>query len=269
VGDASFDARNYLGLGDFDFVPTRLVDTKYLTTASDDWYVDFGNNGLPQMAIGRLPVRTAEEAEAVVSKIVGYERSERRGWPGQVLMVADQNDGFDFEEASEEVGLMFPGEMTVWEIFRGQSDSATAKNALLSSIDEGQLLVNYIGHGSVENWRGDLLTSDDVSLMTNGNRLPVFILMTCLNGLFHDVYTESLGEALLKAGQGGAIAVWASSGMTEPEEQVVMNKELIRLLFNGASLTLGEAVKRAKRVIRDQDIRKTWILFGDPTTRLK
>ena len=27
VGDASFDPRNYLGLGDFDVVPTKLIDT--------------------------------------------------------------------------------------------------------------------------------------------------------------------------------------------------------------------------------------------------
>jgi len=37
-----------------------------METASDDWMVDFNNDGMPQMAIGRLPVRTAEEATAVV-----------------------------------------------------------------------------------------------------------------------------------------------------------------------------------------------------------
>jgi hypothetical protein len=47
-----------------------------------------------------------------------------------------------------------------------------------------------------------------------------------------------------------------------------MNQELVRQLFNGEGLTIGEAVKKAKRATRDQDIRKTWILFGDPTTRL-
>jgi hypothetical protein len=48
-----------------------------------------------------------------------------------------------------------------------------------------------------------------------------------------------------------------------------MNRELIRLLFNGELLTLGEATARAKTSVSDQDIRKTWILFGDPTTKLK
>jgi hypothetical protein len=93
--------------------------------------------------------------------------------------------------------------------------------------------------------------------------------MTCFNGMFHDVYTESLSEALLKAKGGGAVAVWASSGLTEPEAQAMMNRELIRVLFNGESITFGEAVKRAKASTADPDVRRTWIFFGDPTTKLK
>ena len=74
VGDATYDPRNYLGLGNYDFVPTKLIDTAYLETASDDWFVDFNNDSLPEIAVGRFPPRTAQEASNVVSKIVGYEQ---------------------------------------------------------------------------------------------------------------------------------------------------------------------------------------------------
>jgi hypothetical protein len=40
-------------------------------------------------------------------------------------------------------------------------------------------------------------------------------------------------------------------------------------LFGSDSITLGEATAKAKASITDQDIRRTLILFGDPTTRLK
>jgi hypothetical protein len=96
--------------------------------------------------------------------------------------------------------------------------------------------------------------------------------MTCLNGFFQAPYADTLAEALLKVGSGGGIAVWASSGMTEPDGQVVMNKELVQQLFNKeglTGLTIGEAVMKAKAAVSDQDVRRTWILFGDPTTRLK
>jgi hypothetical protein len=118
-------------------------------------------------------------------------------------------------------------------------------------------------------WRGFIFTSEDAGGLLNGERLSFFVNMTCLNGYFQAPYGDSLAEVLLKAEQGGAVAVWASSGMTEPDKQAVMNRELIRLLFNGQGLTIGEATSRAKASVSDQDIRKTWTLFGDPSTRLK
>jgi hypothetical protein len=270
VGDASFDPRNYLGLGDMDYVPTKLLDTDYLETASDDWFVDSNNDGLPEMAIGRLPVQTVEEAGIVVSKIVGYERL---GATREALLVSDRverNGDFNFEGASEEVGALLPSTLLVRKIFRGQfSSDVQAKAELLRGINQGALLVNFIGHGSLGIWRGSILSTEDAESLINGLRLPLFVSMTCLNGYFQTPYSDTLAEALLKASGGGAIAVWTSSGMTEPDKQAIMNKELIKLLFNGQSLTLGEATARAKASVSDLDVRKTWILFGDPSTRLK
>jgi hypothetical protein len=118
-------------------------------------------------------------------------------------------------------------------------------------------------------WRGHVFTADDADSLPNAGRLPFYISMTCLNGFFQAPYGDTLAESLLKAEQGGAVAVWTSSGMTEPAGQLKMNKELVRQLFNGEGLTIGEAVMRAKASTQDQDIRKTWIFFGDPAMRLK
>ena len=69
IGDASGDPRNYLGLGNYDFVPTRLVPTLLLKTSDDGWIADFARNGLPAIAIGRLPARTLAEAERIIGRI--------------------------------------------------------------------------------------------------------------------------------------------------------------------------------------------------------
>jgi hypothetical protein len=127
-----------------------------------------------------------------------------------------------------------------------------------------------VGHGSSSIWRGNLLTNDSVGLLTNQQALPVVISMTCLNNLFNDPRANSLGETLLLSDRGGAIAVWASSAQTTASGQAVMNQEFIRQLFNGSGpkgkpLTLGEAAARAKAAVGDIDIRKSWILLGDPT----
>ena len=265
VGGASFDPRNYLGLGEFDFVPTKLIDTAFLETASDDWFADFDGDGIPSLAVGRLPVHTQEEADTVVAKIVGYEQAA--GHQREAVVVADKSDDFDFEGLSNTVADLLPAALSVREVFRGQSDDAATRTELLSSLNAGPLLVNYAGHGSVSVWRGDIFTSDDAAQLSNGSRLSLFVIMDCLNGLFHDPRIESLASALVKAGGGGAVAVWASSGLTEPNGQAVMDQALLPLLFQ--RLTLGEASVIAKRSVADPDIRRTWILFGDPTTRLR
>ena len=47
-----------------------------------------------------------------------------------------------------------------------------------------------------------------------------------------------------------------------------MNESLFRLLQN-PSMRLGDAVKSAKAAVTDPDVRRSWILFGDPTMRLR
>ncbi len=76
---------------------------------------------------------------------------------------------------------------------------------------------------------------DDVNGWTN-SRLPFVVAMNCLNGLFQGIYDEeSLAETLLRAPQGGAVAVWASSGVTDTAMQAVVAQELYRLIFQGTS----------------------------------
>jgi hypothetical protein len=269
LGGASVDPRNYLGFGDLDFVPTKLVDTALLETASDDWFADFSGSGLPELAPGRLPVQTVEAATTVIQKIVGYAQgAPGEPWTQTALLVTDANDEFNFEAASAQIAALLPAAMAVQKISVGQPDFATARRALLASLDQGQLFVNYEGHGSVEVWDADgVLTSADADALTNGPRLPFVAAMTCLNGFFHDPQTESLAAALITAPTGGAVAVWASSGLTDAAGQMVMDRALVRLLFTQPDLALGEAARAAKAATPDLDVRRTWIFFGDPALR--
>jgi peptidase C25-like protein len=271
AGHASLDPKNHLGFGDSDLVPTKLLDTELLETSSDDWFVDPDEDGAPNLAVGRLPFRTADEAAIMVSKIISYESSVASS---EALLVADANEDFDFESVSAQLRGLLPSSLKASQINRGRMDPDAAKAELLDAINRGQKIVNYFGHGSVNQWKGDLLTNDDARSLKNGGRLPLFVMMTCLNGYFHDAFLDSLAESLLKAEDGGAVAVWASSGMTGLYEQAAINQHLYAQLFGGGAakgprLTLGEAVMRAKSSAKDSDVRRTWILLGDPTMRIK
>ena len=266
AGDASFDPKNYLGFGDSDLVPTKLIDTDLMETSSDDWFTDFDGDGIADITTGRLPARTVEELSRMVAKIANYEQAAPSD---EALLVADANEGFDFEQASDELRSLIPGSLRITQVNRGRVDAEKARSSLFEALDREQFLVNYTGHGSVNQWRGNLLTNDDALALRN-EHLPMFVMMTCLNGYFHDPALDSLGESLLKAERGGAVAIWASSGMTMPTDQALLNQELYRLLFDRAQvMTIGEAVRRAKSSVSDRDVRGTWILLGDPAMKLR
>jgi uncharacterized repeat protein (TIGR01451 family) len=241
LGDASVDPRNYLGLGTFDSIPTKLVPTYYMKTASDDWFVE----GLG-MAIGRLPARTLAEAQTMVQRIADRNTDGN----DRVSFVVDPS----FNDAATSLSGLVPA-----------SHPRTIASSANGAFDS--LLLTYIGHGSVDLWNTSGLTGAAAAQLANGTKQPIVAAMTCLNGYFHDVYMTSLAEALLTNPNGGAAAVWASSTLTEPGPQLDMARAFFTHLFNGA--TIGDAAMRAKSATTDQDVRRSWILFGDPSMKLR
>lgn len=268
VGDASFDRRNRLGLGDYDFVPTQLVATDLLHTASDSWLTDFDSDNAPDVPIGRLPVRTLDEAKAAIAKIVAYERGTAPA-SRSLLFVTDGDASLDFNVATAAIVESVPTGFAITGVDARAAGTEAARQQLLSAFGNA-LLVNYVGHGSIERWGADvLLHRGDAPNLHAAARPPVVVAMTCLNGYFHDLYTDSLAEALLRA-DGGAIAVWASSGLTSPDAQVPVNEAFLHeLLGRGRLVRLGDAIAAAQRTATTPDVRKTFILFGDPATQIR
>jgi subtilisin family serine protease len=282
VGNASADPRNYLRAAaadptldyvpDADFVPTKIVTTRALKTASDDWFGDADEDGIPELAIGRLSVLTAKQASAVVAKLLAYERMPIGAWTKNVLLVADAKDPDqpDFESLSRALESTLPANYSATEVFADRIGSTRAAEAAISAkVAEGEAVINFVGHGSVDVWgkSADLLTRDDVNGWHNA-RLPFVVAMNCLTGFFQGPFPEeSMAETLQRSPDGGAVAVWGSSGMTDAATQSIMNRELFRQIFGGAA-TFGDAVLASKRAVTDLDVRRTWIFFGDPAMRL-
>ena len=274
AGDATIDPRDYAGLGAADFVPTKMVamDSVALESATDEWFGDLDDDGLAELALGRLPMRTVAHAETMVAKLVGYEQAAAGAWTKQVVLLTDTDDPtWSFEADSATLAATLPSDYTAHEVFAGAGTTA-ARTELFAQVTQGQLLVNYLGHGSTTVWGtdADLLASADVTdTWRAGTRLPMVVAMNCLNGFFQGIYgEESLAEAFLRAPE-GAVATWASSSLTYAAPQAAANQAFFDLTFQGAYATLGETVVAAKRTVSDPDVRRSWIFFGDPATRLK
>ncbi len=281
AGDASFDARDYQHLGDFDFVPTKLVDATFSETVSDDWMADFHGgpgdtpDGIADIPVGRLPFRTVAEANLVVSKIVNFVPQPQ---PQSAMLVADEDEfnTFGFAATNDVFQSLLPATMSVQRLNRapqppGVPSQTLTKADIVNGFNSGPSLVSYSGHGNVDVWTGAaLFTSPDALALTNGtNKLSFVVVMDCLNGYFQDPVVLSLSEALLKAPNGGAVAAFASSGLTVAQGQHQMGEELYAQLYSGSPMALGDAIKIAKGATFDIDVKRTWIFFGDPSLKIR
>jgi hypothetical protein len=271
AGDATYDPRNYANNpAGIDLVPTKLVDATYNETASDEWLADFDNDGIAELAIGRLPVRTTAEADLIVSKIVNFAPANV---PQNALLIADAQNGyyFNFTAANDQVEALLPPTMTVQRVNLETSPSAAQANAdIIAGFNDGRALVNYSGHGNVDVWSGSaIFTAANARALTNGNKLAFVVVMDCLNGYFQEPNLESMSEALVRAPGGGAVAAFASSGLTVPEGQHEMSTHLYSLIYGSQAIALGDAIKTAKASTTDIDVRRTWIYFGDPSLKIR
>jgi hypothetical protein len=204
----------------------------------------------------------------VVSKIVNFVPVV----PESALLVADDPTGyyFDFEHANDQVQAQLPASMSVQRVNVRIDGPATAKANVIAGFNQGRALVNYTGHGNVDVWSGaSIFRTADALALTNGSKLSFVIVMDCLNGFYQAPVLVSLSEGFLKAPGGGAVAAFASSGLTLPDGQHLMSTELYSLIYGAQPIALGDAIKIAKGATDDIDVRRTWIFFGDPSMKIR
>jgi len=195
VGDGHYDPLDNLGRGEPIYVPPYLayVDPWKGETAADNRYVCVsGDDTLPDMHLGRLPVKTADEATVLVNKILAYEQTPPSGgWRERLLFVADNADtAGDFAAFSDHVADNYVPEPYVADkVYHGitYADGEDTRAAVRQAINEGRLVVNYIGHAAYSQWGNyeeQFLSVADVPWLANEDRQPFMVPMTCLEGYY-------------------------------------------------------------------------------------
>lgn len=267
LGDATYDPKNYLG-GSGNLVPTRLVDTVYSEAGSDETLADFNDDGLAELAVGRIAVRDAASATLAFNKVSTFEQTVAAGLDRGVVFASDLPNGYDFAGLSERLGNQLPNDVPKAFVNRAQTNA----NALLvNEINAGRFLVNYSGHGNSAVWASpNFFSTAHAGQLTNGgDNLSIFTMLTCLNGYFIQP-TDSLSEVLMKNPNGGAVAAWASSGLTTPDIQEIMATRFFNQIGAGNFTRIGDLVKDAKTTINfGRDVRLSWVLLGDPAMKVR
>jgi hypothetical protein len=252
-----------------------MVGTPDGLFASDNRFVDAeGDDGIPEMAIGRLPVLTDEELQGIINKIIAYETAAD-DWTQRVLMVADDPDGDgDFPSDSDDLALRILPEYAVEKIYLSQLTLDDARQRLIDGVNLGAGILNYIGHAGVARLAQEgVLLKDDMALLTNGDRPVVVNAFTCVVGQFSIPGYDTLSEALILQDDGGAVAVWSPTGMSINAQAKVLGEEFFDQAMAGGAVTLGQAVLRALEVYgergNDMYMLDIYNILGDPALELR
>ena len=296
VGDAHYDYKGAIvkryreALNrDYDLHPIYVPTFHGWAPASGETAIDHhfvtvsGDDSLPDMFIGRLPVQSLHELGDMVKKIINYETKRQPGlWQGRLMQVADNevnNVGDDiFERASKQlVEEYIPVSYDTRKVYLRQIGSPERTNqAILRTIDEGVLVVEYSGHGGTQTWADEgIFRIADAENLGNAH-LPFIITTTCLNGQFDQPLQfgqRSLSEQFLM-GSAGAIGVLSATRLTYATVNAEFDKNLFTAIFTVKPSTLGAIIADAKTQFM-MTAPQLWIpgvtqytLFGDPATHL-
>jgi hypothetical protein len=276
LGDATYDPRNYEGVGFFNFVPTRIVNTVYIETGSDDSLADFNDDGLSEMAVGRIAARNAQTVTNALAKVTTFEQSLSNPLGRGALFaydVFDSANNYNFQLISSRLRSQLPASMPVTMVGRGDTPAApdTPQTLLVNAINSGKYVVNYTGHGTAGAWASsNFFANSTVPQLTNASNPSIFTMLTCLNGYFITLNGKSLAENLVESTNGGAVAAWASSGETTPDIQEIMATRFFLKLGEGSIPRIGDLIRDAKATIPGgTDVRNSWVLLGDPTQKVR
>ena len=300
VGDATINFKSKFT----DHVPTYVPTHFYRAydgamVPSDNWFVTVdGNDPLPDMLIGRLPVTAniidgngtllkEDDSHVVVDKIIAYDQpSTDRQWMNRAFFIAD-NDEPVFETVSDEMAAILSPQYITSRVYLGRVNEnrefssgdliVDKRNAIKNYLKNGNVITTYTGHGSTAVWGLEgLYSSDDVDFTTNPDRLTFMVALNCLSSYFvrpSEVNNQlSLAEAFMTSEKGGAIATWAAGYLGYTSDHQIMGSKLFTSIKKQGSQRLGavttQALVEALSAGASADTLDSYIYFGDPATVL-
>ena len=176
VGDATYDYLNHFtDLPYQNFIPAFETEESLdpiRSFPSDDYFALLDDQegddliGAIDIGVGRFPVSTAEEALAIVEKIIHYDSNPAtlNDWRLRTVMVADDEDGNVHLNQADGLSVMssldhpelnmqkiyldaFPQESTP-----GGDRYPSVNEAIDLNMRKGALTVTYMGHGGQNGW---------------------------------------------------------------------------------------------------------------------
>ncbi len=294
-GDASYDYRNLKGVGG-NVVPT--YETSYSNDeissyATDDYYGlldmneggDISSGGL-DIAIGRIPVVSADTALMVTNKIIRYDTNRQMlgDWINRALFLADDPDGgwnAHFEQANPIADSLLAN-VPRFNLDKIYADAYQQVNgaggdrypevydAIDNTMYKGTLIFNYAGHGGPEGFAQErICRKENLAHWSNDGAMPLCITASCSVGHFDDPQDLSIGEKMILQEYGAMIALFTTVRPVNAYDNKTLNTNVFKVLTNGQlDVTMGEALQRGKNIYNTGSNGRKFLMLGDPAQYL-
>ena len=300
MGDATYDYLNHTPDVPYqNFIPAFETEESLhpvFSFPSDDFYAlldkEEGNNliGALDVAVGRLPVSTLQEAMDIVNKIIYYDTNPLTlgDWRNRIMMAADDEDyNIHLNQAdglAVKTNIAHPvyNEIKVYlDAYPQQSTPGGDRypgvnNDLDLNINKGALTVTYMGHGGPNGWSQErVLGINQAQSYDNLENMPLFITATCSFAAYDEPGFTSAGEHLITNPNGGAIGLMTTVRAVYSGSNERLTDEVLKIIYdqneNGSSEPIGEILRKSKNANSidtvDTNARK-FTLLGDPALKL-
>ena len=314
-GNGTYDNKDLLGYGG-NLIPTYQSGASYSYRESymtDDYFGLLADHegeeghGVLDLGIGRLPVRTPEEAGQLVDKIIRYDKripelapegdnleysavvSNYADWRNRIVFIADDGDNnrhlIDSEILANSItenNPLFNVEKIYLDAYQQQTMSGGARypgvnRAINESFNNGAILINYIGHGGVRGLAHQrILTFEDIAGWENRYNMPVFMTATCEFSSFDQPSPEELsaGVRIVIKPVGGTVALFTTTRLAWSGNNMTLNRNFMNTTFgsdDGEPLRMGDMIRKAKNASGIGTIPRqlrNFVLLGDPSMRM-
>ena len=240
--------------------------------------------GQPDVAVGRLPARTADDAKVLVDKIISYAQNVYAGnWQNEICMMGDDGNQNTHMKTADRVATLieqnFPDynvNKIYWDAYQRTSSSTgytypDVTRLIKQQMESGALMMNYCGHGAPYAMSHELVMKTADFEASQTNYLPLWITASC-DIMPFDGQEENIGETVMMNSKGGGIAFFGTTRTVYATYNEVMNLAFTNYVLT-PSISIGEAVRLAKceLVSKGSDLtanKLQYTLLGDPALQL-
>ena len=240
--------------------------------------------GKPDVAVGRYPARTAEEAEVLADKTLNYAANKYAGpWQNVICMMGDDGNGNTHMATADKVATLveknYAGyhiKKIYWDAYQRTSSSTgysypDVTQLIKQQMTSGALMMNYCGHGAAYALSHELVMKLADFESSVSNNLPLWVTASC-DIMPFDGQEENIGETVMLNKRGGGVAFFGTTRTVYATYNEQMNLAFTKYVLN-SDYTIGEAVRQAKCDLVSQDLdtspnKLQYTLLGDPALRL-